>query len=286
MNIRTMCRAVLFSAPVFFSTGAWAIVIDDFNEGALNLQANAASPLVQGVSSGPGIVGGEREATAAYYAAGSSALDNLNLRVDFLNQDNFSHSQDAGVAGLSIFVYDGNEGYASSIDYNGLGGVDLTAGNADAFVFDVIFADQSVNDVLDLRIYTSETEFSDFFYSFASPITSLQQVEFAFSSFVTGTGALGGADFTNVNAILLAIDGRFEPALDVRLDSLATNEQPVVPEPATLSLLTLGLTCLGMVPLRRRRSRLRLIDFAMRKLSREPVQADRGWASNSFSFSN
>ena len=151
-------------------------------------------------------------------------------------------------------MYDGNDGDASSIDNHGLGGIDLMQGNATAFILDVIFADQSVANVLEMRIYTSATEFSELFYSFPGPINSPTPIEFLFSNFTLGDGAAGMADFTNVNAIVLAIDGRFEPALDIRLDMFATNEQPVVPEPATLGLLGLGLSCMGLL---RRRKGLR-----------------------------
>ena len=254
MNQCTLTRLGFVLAMLSSPTIASALIIDNFDDGPIAIQANAANPFVQAVSDGPGIIGGEREATVTYYAAGSSALDNVDLRVDFLNQNNFSHSQDAGVAGTSIFVYDGNDGDASSIDYNGLGGIDLMQGNATAFILDVIFADQSVANVLEMRIYTSATEFSELFYSFPGPINSPTPIEFLFSNFTLGDGAAGMADFTNVNAIVLAIDGRFEPALDIRLDMFATNEQPVVPEPATLGLLGLGLSCMGLL---RRRKGLR-----------------------------
>jgi len=245
-------------ALLIISRSASAIVIDSFDEGAINLSANAANPFVQGVATGAGIIGGEREVTAIYNPAGSSALDFVDVRTDFANQGNFSHSQDAGVAGLSVIVYDGADGDPSSIDFNGLGGLDLTADGSSAFLFNVLFADQSVSNVLDLRVYSSATAYSDLFYSFPGPISpsSPQQVLFTYANFTQGAGALTGADFTNVGAILLAVDGRLEPALDLRLDSLVTNENPTVPEPATLGLVGLGLSCLGFLKSRKRMLRL------------------------------
>ncbi len=235
--------AVLTTAP------ASAVIIDNFDHGPLDITANQATPLVQSVVDAAGIIGGEREASVLYYNPTSTAPDNVRLRVDFADQNNFSHSQDAGVAGLSVFVYDGNDGNPNAIDYTGLGGVDLTEGGlADRFVFTVLFADQSANSVLDLRVYTDATHYSDLFKSFAAPINSATQISFLFSDFNVGSGAAGAADFTNIGAILLAIDGRFEPALDVRLDMLETL---VIPEPATMSLLALGLT--AVAGLRRRR---------------------------------
>lgn len=243
--------AAIASAAVFTAAPASAIIIDSFNNGPVDITANQATPQVQNVVDAAGIIGGQRESSVIYYNPTSTAPDNVRLRVDFADQNNFSHSQDAGVAGLSIFVYDGPDGDPTSIDYGGLGGIDLTEGGlADRFIFTVLFADQSVNQVLDLRVYTDATHYSDLFKNFAAPINSPTQISFLFSDFTVGDGAAGAADFTNIGAILLAIDGRFEPALDVRLDELRTL---VIPEPATMSLLALGLT--AVAGLRRRRLR-------------------------------
>src|SRR5689334_78512 len=104
MKTSWLMRISALAAFAAVSPGAFALVIDDFNNGGVSISANAANPLVQTVTTGAGIIGGEREATAVYYAPGSSALDDVRLRVDFLNQNSFSHSQDAGVAGMSILV--------------------------------------------------------------------------------------------------------------------------------------------------------------------------------------
>ncbi len=250
---RSIAAAAALAIAAFGPAPASAIIIDSFDHGPVDISANLATPLVQSVVDAPGIIGGQRETTVEYYNPTSTAPDNVRLRVDFADQNNFSHSQDAGVAGISTFTYDGMDGDPNSIDYSGLGGVDLTEGGlADRFIFTVIFADQSVSEVLGLRVYTDATHYSERFVSFATPINSPSQINLLFSDFNVGAGAAGAADLTNIGAIILAIDGRFENGLDVRLDMLETL---VIPEPATISLFALGIT--AVAGLGRRRYRLR-----------------------------
>ncbi len=246
--------AYAFACTLAFSLhgGADALVIDNFDEGGISITANASNPFVQTVSNAGGIIGGERESSVIYYAPTSSAPDDISLRVDFVDSGAFSHNQDAGVAGLSIFTYDGNDGDPTSIDFTGLGGLDLTEGGlADRFVATVLFADLTQHSVLDMRVYTDATHYSDLFLSFPNPINSPTDIHFRFSDFVLGDGAAGLADFTNVGAILFGVDGRMQPSLDVRIDSLTTL---VIPEPVTLALVGIGLAGAGIVGRRRRRA--------------------------------
>ena len=68
-----------------------------------------------------------------------------------------------------------------------------------------------------------------------------------FASFSTISGT--GADFTNVGAIELEIQGKF-PATDLQLDFIKSGTT-VIPEPSTVVLTGLGL--LAFVLYRRRR---------------------------------
>lgn len=230
---------------------ASALLIDDFSDGNTSLVTNTLNDQDRDVDASAVALGGERESTAVYYfSPASSTPGNHNLRVNFLAGGKVQHSQDAGVAGASYFVYDGagdtNTSLPIDVDGDGLGGVDLS--NSTKFVFTIDFADLAVTNVLGVRVYSGDGNFSELNQSLPA-IGSTTTVDFLFSNFAVTSGT--GADFSNVGAIVFFINGQTEQALDVVIDKFETDE-PVIPEPATLTMLGLGLAGLGAI--RRRKA--------------------------------
>lgn len=104
-----------------------------------------------------------------------------------------------------------------------------------------------------ITIYTDLTHFST--RSFTVPVTgfsSFSTIYQSFASFVTGVGAAGGANFSNVHAITMALNAPpgSAPALDFVLDEFGA--ALVVPEPSTYLFTAIGLS--AFAALRRRRA--------------------------------
>ena len=183
-----------------------------------------------------------------------------------------SFNNDAGVAGYGEVVWDGEAAYdGGDVDFTGLGGIDLTAGGAlSAFLVETISADADWNfEVIaytDAYNWTAINLQANEVPSGTGPVfTTISFAAFSLCGFsggavnsITCGGAAGDApvDLTNLGAlqVRLNIDPAGNPAttsfdIDLRLGSITT----VVPEPATLGLLGIGLLAAGgMLGLRRR----------------------------------
>jgi len=221
---------------VLVSVAQADIIIDSFDV-SQRLDANSGTPVAEGSVTGAGIIGigGERDSRASYDSAPNEVVLEANAGSNSL--PNFSIGADT--RGGADVVWDGVDG-SSTINFTGLGGIDLTDGGAlDRIAVKVAFDDLAVDVILE--VYTNSSSSSTATINLPGGIFAPQTHEVLFSSFSTlGTGP---ADFTNVGAIVLKIDDKFA-ATDLQLDFIKAT-----PEPATLGLLGLGL------PLLRKRRR-------------------------------
>jgi hypothetical protein len=231
MRIRILVAGVcVFLGGLLLIAGAEdarAILIDDFSTGQA---AFVITPAGSGESqvSGSGILGGERDMIVTLV---SSVGVGMSVAGDAMTYGHFANSE-----GTGLITWDGADG-SSVLDPIGLGGVDFTNGGTE----DRIGIPLLVNNfaaTMTLTAYTDAVNYSTatvFLLGGVPPQTALSVL---FTDF-TATGS--GADFTNIGAFSLYIDGSSTPGLTV---GFAT-----IPEPSTATLLLFGL--LGVAKLRR-----------------------------------
>ncbi|MBX3413735.1 MAG: hypothetical protein KF708_13675 [Pirellulales bacterium] len=202
--------------------GAGLVSIDSFDVNQFD-QAFGPASSSSSSASGSGILGGTREVTAATTAG--LPFQRLQAESNLGNASFFSHSQDSTIIGSTTITYDGG-----GVGFNptGLGGVDITNGG----LLDQIGIRVSVNDLpvdIKLTAYTDGANFSEYTLSLPGGIFSDTDFFVNLASFTTAGGS--GADFTNLGALQLFIDGQL-PGTDLIFDFLANGQ--TVPEPVSV----------------------------------------------------
>ncbi|NOT01860.1 MAG: DUF4215 domain-containing protein [Phycisphaerales bacterium] len=224
------------AALAFVVAGAGAlnaragILIDDFTtgQGPLTLTApGGVGGTIGSVVSGGGILLTERD-IEVNMTAGAGGLDITVLVIG----GTFNHSQDVTVKGKSLLAWDGVDGSSSLIDHDGLGGIDLTSlGLDDSFLLSMISADSGT--IIVFEVFTDASNSSTLTLNLTGG-AFMDDFVLPFANFVTNLGA--GADFTNVGAITIKVDGTATSAIDVTFDML--DAQAVVTSEKTDALFT------------------------------------------------
>lgn len=161
-----------------------------------------------------------------------------------------------GNRSVSLVTWDGDDA-ANTVNTTGLGGVDLTAGGADAFLADVIAADLGFNYVV--RVWDMDGNTSALSAEVAFQVNPGDGVSadflFAWFNLANGDHNIGGfefnvartgiVDFTNIGAMQLELANEGAVSADFALGRIET-----VPEPGVLALVGIGL--IGAAAARRR----------------------------------
>lgn len=164
----------------------------------------------------------------------------------------FSFNTTSQSTGRSQIQWDGAANTSNTIDFTGLGGVDLTEGlTMSQFALDILFSDAGF--VFEITAYTDGSNYTTVALlsnEHLTPVTTF----IPFSAFLLPSGSyLGGVvtvtqtglggDLTNLGALVVDINrAGGAVAIDLTIDAGRT-----VPEPGVLGLVGLGLLGLGAV---------------------------------------
>ncbi|MCB8944291.1 MAG: tandem-95 repeat protein [Ardenticatenaceae bacterium] len=212
-------------------TLAAPLLIDDFDVSPTQfLTVACCGGSASSALDNTGTLGGERD------------IETTMLTGLFGSQDVFAgpplnslfHSQDPLMTGWTRVVWDGDDNDAVTLDATGLGGLDFTDGGSNSGLFVQI---ASANGTADLTFtaYTDGTNFSEATLP-VSAGTNNQSFFIPFTSFTVQGGT--GADFANIGAFALYIDGSSTPGFQLLLDTLALSNYDFGDLPAAYALTT------------------------------------------------
>ena len=224
-------RQALISLSLFalFDSSAEAIVvIDDFNS-SYSITIPGTTPGATGVDSFTATseaIGGERDIYLERTTGNSGAVS-MDISQSLASQ--LSYASAPFTSGNLLLVYDGMDG-SSILNPTGLGGIDITQGGLNTGIFLRSASDLGSN--ITFSIYTD----ADHFSLLTMPINANPSFAFTdyFASFnlFSSMGSMGGADFTNVGAISLLLDGS-TAGTDVSIATVIAT----VPEPGSCILI-------------------------------------------------
>ncbi len=219
-------RILLVFAVLLLSTsGAWAITIDTFLDAATHKAEDCDTIPADAVVSQKATtsaIGGTRSLSAQKNSGPGC------VSIASVSGGSLSHSQDAGTGGFNRIVWDG-DGVAGLTTDAGLGGVDFTDDGATGIQLRLEFVDPGLGGAINLNftIYSPSgvnngSRSSQATVVLNTPINGVSTVvDVPFASF-TQVG-LQPADFKNVGAVMLSIDGNNSAAADIIFSFLGTN---------------------------------------------------------------
>ncbi len=219
------CALLAGLALLAWAEDSEAILIDDFSTGQTLV---VMTPTISGNSqvSGPGILGDERDMVVTM---ASDFLITMAASGDSLA---YGHVGSSGNAGL--IVWDGPDN-DPAVDPIGLGGIDFTLGGTEDKVGISLLA-SNLSAPITLTAYTDAVNFSTATVLLPGNVPPQARLSVLFTDFVADPAG-SGADFTNIGAFSLYIDGNSTPGLAVGFGI-------VNPEPSTATLLLLGIVML------------------------------------------
>jgi MYXO-CTERM domain-containing protein len=219
------------------------VVVDSFD----TIQTNTVSGTPSGYKSrfdwvsAAEALGGERD---IFVERTSANAGTVRVDVDFSIPSVLSFASGPSTAGRALIAWDGVDG-SSLTNFTGLGGLNFYQGGTnDAFL---IRRTSDLGASMTIRVYTDGANYSEATISVPADPTFTFSNEFLyFTNFSIGAGS--GADFANVGAVTMLIDGTGNLGTDVAVEWFS-----VVPEPASAVLGLLG-ACAFLAHRRRQRA--------------------------------
>lgn len=219
-----------------------SIVIDTFTNSQGPIVQTAPGTTTDGIAAG-GAIGGARKLALTQVSASGILIGSVNVDVP----NSASYGTIGGTGSLLVTWDRSTTGPLNPIGLRTGGvGVNLSESGINQ---GIRFQQRSDNSggAITFKIYTDGTNFSTATIP-TTPGGTFTESFIPFSSFVIAGGT--GADFTNVGAITLLLDGTGAPDIDIAVGG------PVVattlPEPASGILLALGTGIAGLFAVRRR----------------------------------
>jgi hypothetical protein len=169
------------------------------------------------------VLGGERDLVAEI--TGCVGSDSMQITINNNNDSIYSHTTGNNIWGYSQIQWDGSgDTNKEDIDYTGLVNFDLTQGDTlDRFIIGSDSNDLPAN--LIITVWTDEFNWSSETIILPGGISAQnpQVVDVLFTDFDLGAGS--GADFGDVGAVSLEIDGRLTASLDSTIHIIAIADE-------------------------------------------------------------
>ena len=222
LSLRTaISAAVLVALLVLGIAQAAQVNVETWNEGEQSLWVDSNKTTESGTQDTAACIGGERDIYLEWLSGTTGAVYTY---VDYGGtSDRFSYTAGDGMMARATLQWDGNDNDAIALDNDGLNNVDLTdGGNNDGMWMVVLFEDYPAD--LRLEVYRDTTALN---WSYATvrlpslnPGTRMD-IFIPFADFVVGGGT--GADFGDVGAVVMRLDGNLVAATDVSIDFCEAN---------------------------------------------------------------
>lgn len=183
-------------------------VIDNFNDTTTLTQSGVGTNTA--TFDDASILGGERDLVVNVTAGGG----NLTVDTNTSFPDQFSSSAGSGIFATTQTTYDGNDGDASALDPIGLGGIDMTTNDNNAFI--LLVERDDLLGALTITAYTDATHCSSLTQLLPGGIgsTALSRAFlFNFNNFTTL--CTNPVDFQDIGALQILADGTVEDGLDL-----------------------------------------------------------------------
>jgi len=188
--------------------------IDSYDVTAQSVQASSLGPTSASSSvAASEALGGERD----LFVELTSGTGRIELLANSFAPSVLTFASDPAAVGRRVVTWDGADGDGTALAASGLGGLDLTEGGANVGLRLVMGADQD-NGVATLTVYTDAGNYSRATVPIPNTGTGVAGAPLVIrlEEFVTGAGT--GADFANVGAVQLEIEG--VAAVDGQIDDL------------------------------------------------------------------